>query len=173
LSAKIGTHGKWSAAAFVDFVDDLKGSAHRIVLLEDAWRIYRPKKPDHANWVVHRFKKDVARLIPEAPGVYAFLIRPGIPPKLESSVLIYIGKADRSIRSRYYRYLREAMTPVNGRPAITYWLRKYKDFVHFAYAEIQKPGRPRAVERRLLRALMPPANSQYPARLGKASRAFK
>lgn len=172
MPPKLNSRSK-SVAEFIDLVDHLKSSEQGVVLWKDAWEAYRPKKPDHSNWTVHRFTTGTARLIPQVPGVYAFLVRPGIPLRLESSVLIYIGKADKSIRSRYYKYLREAVDPVNGRPAVTYWLRKYKDFVHFAYAEIRRPGRPHAVERRLLTALMPPANRQFEARLGKAIRVLR
>jgi hypothetical protein len=139
----------------------------------EGWKTYQQKTFDNAKWTTRIFRKETAKHIPEKPGVYAFLIRPGIPLGLDANVLIYIGKAGTSIRKRYYRYLRESIDPVHGRPKITYWLRKYFDYVHFAYAEIPQPGDPHDLEQRLLAALMPPANDQIPGKLRRKRHAFR
>jgi hypothetical protein len=158
---------------FVDMADQLKAHEERIMLFVNGWKGYKKKKFDEAKWITHSFRKETTQHIPEKPGVYAFLIRPGIPLGLDANVLIYVGKADTSIRSRYYRYLKECIDPVYGRPKITYWLHKYFDYVHFAYAEIPKPGDPHDLERRLLAALMPPANDRIPGKLGKPRNAYR
>jgi hypothetical protein len=160
------------AAKFVDLADQLKAHEQPIMLFIDGWKSYKQKTFDQAKWTTHIFRKETTKHIPHKPGVYAFLIRPGIPLGLDANVLIYIGKADTSIRSRYYRYLKESIDPVYGRPKITYWLHKYFDYVHFAYAEIPKPGDPYDLEQRLLAALMPPANDRIPGKLGKAKNAY-
>jgi hypothetical protein len=162
-----------AATQFVDAADQLKAHQHSIMLFVEGWKTYKQKAFDNAKWTTRIFRKETAKHIPEKPGVYAFLIRPGIPLGLDANVLIYIGKAGTSIRSRYYRYLKESIDPVHGRPKITYWLRKYFDYIHFAYAEIPKPGDPHDLEQRLLAALMPPANDQIPGRLRRKRHAFR
>lgn len=120
------------------------------------------------SWVVFPFRPDAQGEVPDEPGVYAFLVQPGIAPNLNASYLAYVGKTERSLRTRFGEYLRETVDPA-GRPKIRLWLQLYEGYVHFTCAQLASPVE---VERKLIDAFMPPANSDFSAQVGRIRRAF-
>ena len=67
------------------------------------------RRPHQAlTWSLFPFQDASRSQIPNAPGVYAFLIVPNIAGNLNVSYLMYIGKTDRPLRQRFAEYLLEA-----------------------------------------------------------------
>lgn len=169
-------HEMSSTAAKKEFFDLVEEGAFykkEIILWPTLWKKHRTRKSDPVNWSVTPFSKGNAKNIPQAPGVYAFLVKPLIPLGLEHGVLIYVGKADTSIRDRYAHYLQQAADPLQGRPVVAVWLNKYEGFLHFAYAEMKPPSKPAMYEKRLITALVPTVNRQLPAKIRRVVNAFR
>lgn len=158
---------------FFDLVKE--GAFHKkeIILWPMLWKKHRAQKTDPVTWSVAPFSKLNTKNIPQSPGVYAFLIKPMIPHGLEHGVLIYVGKADMSIRDRYAHYLQQAPDPLLGRPVVAVWLHQYEGFLHFAYAEMKPPSKPVGFEERLITALVPTVNRQLPAKIRRVVNAFR
>lgn len=122
------------------------------------------------KWKTIKFSRNLAKKIPTRPGVYAFQIQPRVG-KIKSSYLIYIGKADKSIRDRYLSYHLEKKRD-NGRPLIKRYLNQYEGHIYFSFAELAPPTRPGNIEKSLLEALIPPASPQLPSSVRRTIGAF-
>lgn len=150
----------------LDVVKDAKAHEQKFMLWPRNWTEHDPAV--NLSWDVFPFRLDAQGGIPNEPGVYAFLIQPGIAPNLNASYLAYVGKTERSLRTRFGEYLREVVDPA-GRPKIQMWLQTYESYVYFTCAKLASPV---DVERKLIDALMPPANSDFSAEVGRVLRAF-
>jgi hypothetical protein len=158
---------------FIDVVKDASFHEVDVLLWPELWKRHKVRKSDPTSWSMEKFLKQNSDKIPRAPGVYAFLIKPMIPEGLDHGVLIYVGKADKSIRDRYMHYLRQASDPQHGRPVVAMYLHKYEGYLHFAYAEMKSAARPSAFESRLITALIPVVNRQFPAKIRRVVNAFR
>ena len=63
------------------------------------------------NWEIHPFNKDQIRRIPREPGIYSFVIQPGVASHPHCSYIMYVGKTCLTLHSRFRRYLREQNDP--------------------------------------------------------------
>ena len=148
---------------------EARGHRHTILLWPKLWREWKP--PVKLKWEGKKFSPASKGSIPNKPGVYAFVIKPGIPPGLPNSVLMYIGMSDRPLRERFGEYVREMGDP-RGRPAINTMLQMYAGYLHFYCARVKKPTKPKAIEDQLLETLVPPMNKQYSAKVSRVVGAF-
>lgn len=155
--------------AFVDLVKEAKSHRHMLLLWPQRWKLYSPFVS--LSWEVFPFDEGTLDQIPDGPGVYAFLIQPRIASNLSASYPMYVGQTERSLQKRFREYLREAEDPT-GRPKINMLLQLYKDFIYFSCAVLPSSASLDDVEEELLKALVPPANSQFPAEVSKVVRAF-
>jgi hypothetical protein len=156
--------------AFVDAVSDAKAHEVRLILWPCRWQQYQLDL--NLNWQVFEFNYGSTNAIPSLPGVYAFLIQPRLACNLDASYLMYIGKTDRSLRQRYREYLQETMDP-SGRPRIIDTLIRYSGYIYFSCATIIDPDIAlQQIEDELLRALIPPNNSELPAEVRRIVNAF-
>jgi hypothetical protein len=64
--------------------------------------------PVNLSWSLYPFSEASRDQIPQQQGVYAFLIVPAIAGNLSVAYLMYIGETDRTLRTRFGEYLREA-----------------------------------------------------------------
>jgi hypothetical protein len=81
-----------SKKEFFDLVQEGAFYKKEIILWPMLWKKHRTRKSDPVNRSVTPFSKGNAKNIPQAPGVYAFLVKPLIPLGLEHGVLIYVGR---------------------------------------------------------------------------------
>jgi hypothetical protein len=146
-----------------------RGHRHTLLLWPKLWKEWKP--PLKLKWESKPFSLGSKGAIPNKPGVYAFVIKPGVPPGVPISVLMYIGMSDRPLRERFGEYLREMNNP-SGRPAINTMLRMYVGYVHFYCACVAKPAKPKNIEGHLIETLVPPMNKQYPAKIRRIIGAF-
>jgi hypothetical protein len=146
-----------------------RGHRHSLLLWPRLWRGWKP--PIQLVWAGNPFSPSAKSAIPNTPGVYAFVVQPGIPPGMPNSVLMYIGMSDRPLRERFQEYLREMNDPT-GRPAISTMLHMYDGYLHFYCASVIDPIKPKTVEDHLLETLVPPMNKQYPAKVSRIVGAF-
>ena len=148
-------------------------SAHQcpFSLWPQKWKAYN--LPDPFNWEIYPFQRNQIGNIPSTPGIYSFVIQPGIASHPYCSYLMYIGKTERTLRQRFREYLREQHNP-KGRPKIFRLLNRYQGYLHFCCSAISATGRIGDIEDALITALIPPCNDQFHATISPIVRgAFK
>lgn len=150
----------------LDIVKDAKAHEQKFMLWPRNWIEYDPSV--ELSWSVFPFRSEAKVSVPDKPGIYAFLVQPGVAPNLNASYLAYVGETERSLRVRFGEYLREAVDPA-GRPKVQMWLQMYDGYIYFTCAELSSPVE---VEQKLIDALMPPANSDFSAEVGRVLKAF-
>jgi len=114
------------------------------------------------NWQAICFDINNAEAVPDQPGIYAFLIRPNIEVLIGTEYLIYVGKTERTLRQRFREYIREKNNRF-GRAKVVEFLQKYDAHILFTCAIVDGQVKPNLIENELLKAFMPPANSDFPA----------
>ena len=143
---------------------------YRFFLSPALWDQYRG--PRSLEWECAPFRRPSLETIPEAPGVYAFCVRPSIGGNLCGSYLLYIGKTVRSLRIRCREYLAKADAD-RERPKVQRMLRLYyrTNYLYFCFAVVPE-GDPASLESLLQEATVPPACTDYPASVRPAVNAF-
>lgn len=153
----------------IDGMREFGPHQHRMFLVPRLWDEYPATTP--LNWSSYPFGAGSKPLVPDLPGVYAFLIVPGIAGNLNVSYLMYVGKTDRPLRQRFAEYLLEA-TSDQVRPKLVTTLALYPKHCHFACAPVPAGVDPEAVEAELLAAYVPPGNDRLPAKVSRIVKAF-
>lgn len=120
------------------------------------------------NWYSLPFTREKLAEIPEAPGIYTFVINPKYTNHPQR-YLCYIGKAD-SLKKRYRDYLSERNRE-SGRPKIIRLLIKWERFIEFTYTLIEKQELNR-IESDLIDAFIPPSNERVSSEVHKIKGAF-
>ncbi|MDE0484515.1 MAG: GIY-YIG nuclease family protein [Candidatus Poribacteria bacterium] len=126
---------------------------------------------DQFNWEIHPFQQDQKDNIPNQPGIYSFVIQPGIATYPHSTYLMYIGSTMRTLQGRFEEYFDEQNKPT-GRPLILDCLNDYQGYIHFCCSVIGQKERIDEIEKALIKAFLPPCNDQFPAGVRKTSKAF-
>ena len=135
----------------------------RFILHPDQWEEY-PNRVT-LEWKVVKFNTENATLLPtDKKGVYSFIVQPGIADHPLLAYPLYIGMTKENFRARYRYYLREPSHP-KSRPLITEMLTKWSEHLYFVYAPIENENIIKDVEEDLLAALIPPRNSDFPAKI--------
>ncbi len=141
--------------------DALQRYEYSFRLSLELWRRYRG--PDDLRWECVPFRRSDWESIPKYPGVYAFCVRPMIGGNLCGSYVLYVGKTDRSLRTRCREYLRNIEAD-RERPKLLRMLRLFSgsDHLQFCYAVVTESS-PTSIEKFLLEATVPPACTTFPA----------
>ncbi len=111
------------------------------------------------SWDFVRFERQNRRHIPKQRGIYAFVVKPGVPETFDHGYLLYIGQAGgSSSRTLYDRYA-DYMSPsqIIKRPRINLMMANWKDHLYFYFAPIQDRRRNlEAIEVTLNDTFIPP-----------------
>jgi hypothetical protein len=151
--------------------DKPSGHDYTFFLWHRQWAAYNLSNP--FNWEMHPFQRDQTDKIPSDPGIYSFVIQPGIANHPHCSYLMYVGKAEeQSLRERFSQYFSEKKNAEKGRPKIVKMLNQYQDYLHFCCSVITETERIEEIEDALLNAFIPPCNDQYPAEISRVMKAF-
>lgn len=142
---------------------------HEMVLWPHLWKSYDGKPK--LRWKKLAFHKNSRNKIPRSPGVYAFFARPAIAD-LDVGYLMYVGRAKDSLRIRFGKYLTSEMSPYKGRPKMATMLYQYAGYLQFRYAALKSPATVVRVEKKLIKAFMPPVNEQVEAEIRRIISAF-
>ena len=130
------------------------------------------KLSDLFNWEIHPFQQDKADEIPIKPGIYSFIIQPGIAEHPHCSYLMYVGMTERPLRERFREYFGEKRKNESGRPKILRLLHVYQDYLYFCCSAITETERIEDIEKTLVDAFIPPCNDQYSAEINRSVKAF-
>ena len=151
--------------------DELKRGEYLFRLSPTLWDQYRG--PDDLEWNCVSFGRHGLAIIPDAPGVYAFCVRPSIGGNLCGSYLLYVGKTVRGLRTRCREYLAKAEAD-RERPKVLRMLRLFygTEYLRFCFAVVPEDDDPASIEDLLLEATVPPACTMLPASVRAAVGAF-
>lgn len=152
--------------------DPDKPSGHCLpfVLWPRQWATYNIK--ELLTWEIHPFQPDQTDEIPRNPGIYSFIVQPGIAHHPYCSYLMYVGMTERPLRDRFREYFSEKRNATNGRPKLLKMLNVYQDYLHFCCSAIEEIERIEVIEESLLNAYIPPCNDDYPAEIRRVMKAF-
>jgi hypothetical protein len=109
--------------------------SHKMVMLPTLWAAFKADPTPTLAWAAFPFKDSSRASVPHAPGVYAFLVVPSIAGDLNVSYLMYIGETERTLRSRFAEYIREAQED-KIRPKLLRILPLYPEYLMFACASV-------------------------------------
>lgn len=149
--------------------NQLKAHHRCFYLWPRQWKACELQEP--FSWVTHPFKNDQIENIPSSPGIYSFVIRPGLVSHPACSYLMYIGKTERTLRERFSEYFVEQNND-SRRPKIVRLLRMYRGYLYFCCSVIREAEQINKIEEELINAYLPPCNDQFPARIRRVIGAF-
>ena len=145
-----------SVDLIIDEQDEEIAHSWTFCLWPKKWTTY--DLPDPFNWEIHPFHRDQIDNIPNEPGIYSFVIQPGIASHPHCSYLMYIGQTERALRVRFREYLYERRN-LRGRRRILRLLNKYQGYLYFCCSTIAKTEQIVEIEKALRIAFRPPCNS--------------
>ncbi|NCC60103.1 MAG: hypothetical protein EOM12_04015 [Verrucomicrobiae bacterium] len=121
-------------------------------------------------WQSVKYERRNLEQLPEIPGVYVFVAKPGIANLSDCNYLLYIGKAeDQTLKKRCKQYLNEKRKK-KPRVHILDMLENWSDHLFLYYITVDpvsNASTPSEVEAGLLAAFMPPMNRQLPGKLNR------
>ena len=134
------------------------------------WDQYRG--PTDLQWTCVQFNRSNLVSVPNAPGVYAFCVRPSIGGNLCGSYLLYVGQTTRGLRTRCREYVAKAERN-RERPKLLRMLNRFfgTAYLHFCFVVIAEDN-PAEIEAFLQEATVPPACTMLPATVRSAADAF-
>lgn len=150
--------------------DDLGAHRYEFFLWPRLWKA--DAISDSFDWATHPFNHDQIEKIPAQPGVYSFVIKPGLVSHPECSFLMYVGKTERTLRERFQEYFVEQRN-MSRRPKIVRLLNKYQGFLFFCCSVIDEADQIGSIEQKLIGAYLPPCNDQFPASIRSVRGAFR
>jgi hypothetical protein len=143
-----------------------------VLCIPPFWKQYVPHSSISWTWRTLKFLPSNKGQVPDdRHGLYSFIVDPGLANHPHTTLLLYIGKADRmSFRQEFARYFSEIRNM--KRLPLCEWLYQCQEHALFSYCSIDDLTLIDAAEKSLTAALCPPANELYDGELNKAIKAF-
>ena len=160
-----------SVADLIDEQNQLSAHRYTFSLWPRQWAAYNLL--DQFHWEIYPFQQDQSENIPREPGIYSFVIQPGIISYPECSYLMYIGRTERTLRERFMEYFREQRNEERGRPRLLRLLNQYEGYLHFCCSIIQQKERLEEIEYALCDAFLPPFNRDFSSSIRRIIGAFQ
>lgn len=154
---------------FFDLAAQAVHHRHQMLLWPVLWKKYNCRKI--LRWKSIVFRNSSRKKVPSRPGVYAFLIRPA-KASLDVAYLMYVGKATKSLRTRFGKYLTSERNPYKGRPKMATLLHQYEGYLQFRFATLTSPSTVSRIEKNLIATFMPPVNEEVEAAIRRITTAF-
>ncbi len=153
-------------------INQLTEGAVKFVLAPDRWATCN--LPVQLNWRPIPFNDaNQATLLPNAGGVYSFILKPAVVGPPETAYLLYIGKT-KKISKRYKDYLfYKSPSGYKYRPHIHDVLNKWPDEIWFSFATLDDLDLLKTVEDTLLNSCVPPFNIEFEGRVNTAVRLWR
>lgn len=152
----------------VDLVEEQSQlQAHRVafVLWPRQWKRFRIRRK--LDWRTQSLHPDKKGRVSNTSGIYTLVIKPSIAQHPACSYVMYVGQAE-NLRSRFNSYCTQER---RIRPRIVRMLYSWDGFVYFCACSVPR-NQLKRVEDALIESYVPPANSDYPATLRAAIKAF-
>lgn len=125
------------------------------------------------TWTELAFPPTPRSAVPDRPGVYIFVVRPNLFDLHQSSGLLYVGKAT-SLYDRVGAYMSEINRRhhLTRRPHIWRMINVWNGHLHYIYTTTATVADAENLETRILDALLPHFNKDFPAETSRRQRAF-
>ena len=150
--------------------EHLKNHRRMFILAPRMWE--NCQLPVDLHWQSVRFGESSRGAVPsDRFGIYAFVLVPDITGPPKTAYLLYIGKTKRPFRTRYGEYLNYDPDDWALR-AVYKALDKWYEYIWFHFAPMEDANLLNHTEETLINACIPPLNSQFTGRIGKAIGAF-
>ena len=140
-----------------------------LVLHTRKFLLYPPYWSERNNQILHNlvwnsveFNDQNHTLIPEESGLYCFVVCPGYTNFVECKYLFYVGKTNRTLKTRYKEYLYEQEGKGKPRGKVFEMLKMYKDHLYFQYTTLDDSSLIDLYEERLLNTFVPFVNTSIP-----------
>ena len=148
----------------VSEADTGKKYCRKFILWPKYWKRYPAKA--NLSWQFIRYTRAEINNLPEKPGVYAFVVKPGIAGLTECNYLLYVGKAkEQSLKVRCKQYLDE-LNKKKPRIFIAQMFNLWKDHLFLYYSELDSSKvNISDIENNLLLSFLPPLNQIFPGKL--------
>ncbi|WP_368211518.1 hypothetical protein [Aeromonas sp. s10] len=124
-------------------------------------------------WTELAFPPNPRSSVPKQPGVYVFIVRPKLFGLFQTSGLLYVGKAT-NLYERVGAYISEVNKrhSMSNRPHIWRMLNVWNGHLHYIYTTTPTVADAENLEERMLEALLPYFNKEFPAETSRRQRAF-
>lgn len=125
------------------------------------------------SWVVQDFPPLPRSSIPQASGVYAFVVEPDLFSLAPANGLFYVGKATNLYnRIGYYISQQGIDFHRSSRPHVWRMLNRWAGSLKYYYVLTESVEEAETLEEEILAALVPPFNRAFPASVSGYVRAF-
>ena len=125
------------------------------------------------EWTELAFPPNPRNAVPKQPGVYVFVVRPNLFDLLQTSGVLYVGKAT-SLYERVGAYISEINKrhALSKRPHIWRMVNVWNGHLRYLYTITSTVADAEDLEDRMLEALLPYFNKELPAETSRRQRAF-
>lgn len=141
---------------------DLKLHIRKFLLYPNYWFDTDNRSKIKLNWKVIKFNKSNKSKLPDAKGIYCFIVVPKIPNFFETRYLFYLGQTTRTFKERYQEYLNDLEGKGKPRPKVFEMLKLFKNSLYYYYAELESDDDIDEIEEKLLNTFVPHINTSIP-----------
>ncbi|HZY39398.1 MAG TPA: GIY-YIG nuclease family protein [Mucilaginibacter sp.] len=144
----------------LDFVEmaDLKFHVKKFFLRSKSWEDHANQIPFRLNWNSVKFENANQAAVPRRKGVYAFSVKPEYAGLFETNYLFYIGKTNRTLRSRFGEYIDDSQGKNKPRQKVFTMLKMFDGYLHFNFAPLVNTSQVDLAEDQLINTFMPHVN---------------
>lgn len=148
----------------IDFEEEALYKAHikSFFLYPQFWVDIQNQLPINLNWKHTMFDPNNILDIPTKKGIYAFILEPTFNNFIETRYLFYIGKTNRTLRSRFKEYIAEKEGKGKPRKKVHKMLNQFNGYLFFYWAEISNTINVNKCEEKLLNTFVPHVNTSIP-----------
>lgn len=158
----------------VNFTKKYKGNLHEFFLDMTSWKKFKTK--NKLDWQKTPFGAGGIAVVPHERGIYAFTLELTSAKLPAHGYILYVGitgdDSNANLYKRFNQYLL-SLTSEDGRPAVVYMMKNWKDHLFFNFVSIPKKSVDLAkLERAFINSVMPPINKRdFDAKIGAAKAA--
>ena len=162
-----------SQEVLTDIVDLAFHGAIYEVRMQYSTRAWSEATPSSHAWTEIAFPPNPRSSVPHQPGVYVFIVRPDLFGLIQTSGLLYVGKAT-DLYQRVGAYISEINKrhSLSTRPHIWRMLNVWNGHLRYLYTTTSTVADAENLEERMLDALLPYFNKEFPAETSSRQRAF-
>lgn len=143
------------------------------VRMQYSTKAWHDAKGTNHTWHEVAFPPNPRNLVPDEPGVYVFVVKPDLFGFAATSGLLYVGKA-KSLYDRVGHYMSEINKRHSStrRPHIWRMVNVWNGHLRYHFTTTATVSDAEDLEERMLDALLPYFNKEFPAETSSRQRAF-
>lgn len=139
--------------------DKIKGGYRKKFILYPTFWTEKANEVGHKlNWKRYRFTRANHDKIVKEKGIYCFVLQPEVKNFFETKYLLYIGKTNRTLHTRYSEYLNELEGKKKSRPKVKDMLDRYNGYLYYYFCSLDTKAKVDDVEDKLIDTFIPHVN---------------